>query len=232
MNVDLLELAAATLDDLTEEVVFVGAATLALWLTDPAARPPEVTLDIDVVIEVTARPAMHRFEERLRSRGFAPDSDSDLICRWKHQSTDLSLDVMPTDERVLGFASYWQKEAFPRAVPRQLRSGRTVNCASPPYMLAMKLEAFGDRGNNDFLGAKDFADIVTLIDGREEILQEVDRADERLKTFVANEISEMVKRRRDRFLTGLHGAVLPDAASQQRVELVLLPRFEMLASMA
>jgi hypothetical protein len=33
VTVDLLELAAAALDDLLEEVVFVGGATVVLWLT-------------------------------------------------------------------------------------------------------------------------------------------------------------------------------------------------------
>ena len=38
MNVELLELAAAALDDLLAEVVFVGGATVELWITDPGRR--------------------------------------------------------------------------------------------------------------------------------------------------------------------------------------------------
>jgi hypothetical protein len=39
MNLELLELAVAALGDLVDEVVFVGGATIGLWITDPAAPP-------------------------------------------------------------------------------------------------------------------------------------------------------------------------------------------------
>ncbi|HVC07700.1 MAG TPA: hypothetical protein VND98_08985 [Solirubrobacterales bacterium] len=37
MSIDLLERGAAALGELIDEVVFVGGATIALWITDPAA---------------------------------------------------------------------------------------------------------------------------------------------------------------------------------------------------
>ena len=36
MNIGLLELAASALGDLLDEVVFVGGATIELWITDAA----------------------------------------------------------------------------------------------------------------------------------------------------------------------------------------------------
>lgn len=39
MTIELLELAASGLGELLEEVAFVGGATVALWITDPAAPP-------------------------------------------------------------------------------------------------------------------------------------------------------------------------------------------------
>ena len=42
-----LELAAATLTDLLPEVVFVGGATVTLWITDPGAPPVRPTKDVD-----------------------------------------------------------------------------------------------------------------------------------------------------------------------------------------
>ena len=51
MSVDLLELAAAALGELRDEVVFVGGATVGLWITDPAAPPPRPTVDVDVIVE-------------------------------------------------------------------------------------------------------------------------------------------------------------------------------------
>ena len=55
MNVELLELAAASLGEPVAEVVFVGGATVELWITDPGAPPMRPTTDVDVVVEVATR---------------------------------------------------------------------------------------------------------------------------------------------------------------------------------
>ncbi len=50
-----------------------------------------------------------------------------------------------------------------------------------PYFLATKLEAFDCRGKNDYLMSRDMEDIVTVLDGRSEIIFEVQLAGEELK---------------------------------------------------
>ena len=55
MSIDLLELGASVLGDLVDEVVFVGGATVTLWITDPTAPPRRPTKDVDVIVEVAAR---------------------------------------------------------------------------------------------------------------------------------------------------------------------------------
>lgn len=56
MSLELLELAVRSLDqELLGEVVFVGAATLPLWITDEAAPPLRPTADVDVVVEVATQ---------------------------------------------------------------------------------------------------------------------------------------------------------------------------------
>lgn len=67
MSIELLEAAAEALDELLDEVVFVGGATMVLWITDPAAPPVRPTKDVDVIIEVATRTAYYAFEERLRA---------------------------------------------------------------------------------------------------------------------------------------------------------------------
>jgi hypothetical protein len=42
----------------------------------------------------------------------------------------------------------------------------------PDYLLATKIEAFNGRGHEDFLGSRDFGDMISLIDGREELVVE------------------------------------------------------------
>jgi hypothetical protein len=52
VSIPLLELAASKLGVLADELVFVGGATIALWITDPAVPPTRATDDVDVICDV------------------------------------------------------------------------------------------------------------------------------------------------------------------------------------
>lgn len=222
MNVELLELASAILGELCEEVVFVGGATVALWITDPAAPEPRATDDVDVIVEVATMRDFYAFENKLRDKGFVEDAESGVICRWKHRETSLILDAMPGDPTILGFSNRWYTASLAEAVERTLPSGTSIRAVPPPYFLATKVEAFKDRGNGDFLGSRDFGDIVVLLDGRSEIEAEVAAADSELRNYLSEELQTMMAN--PRFEAGISGALRGDAASQQRGDLIVKPR--------
>lgn len=227
-NVRMLELAAEHLGELLEEVVFVGGATVELWITDDAAPEFRPTDDIDVVVEITTARDYHRFEKRVREAGFEHDVEGGVICRFKEPESGLLLDVMPTEALILGFENRWQAEAFPHAVESLLPSGRAIAAIPPSFLLATKLEAFGTRGKRDFYGSRDFGDVVALIDGREELADEVGDAPEPLREYVADQIEELS--RHPLFDNGLEGA-LAGPEAYERLELVVRPRIaEILAS--
>lgn len=219
MNIELLELAAVTLEDLLPEVVFVGGATVELWITDPAAPPVRPTKDVDVVVGVTTRRAFHKFEAKLRVRGFAEDQD--VICRWLHRESGLILAAMLARPDILGFENRWQAEAIPHAIERRLPSAAAIRAVSPPFLMATKLEAFRGRGRRDFLGSRDFADIVTLVDGRAELVDDVAAAPDDVRRYLATETGRLLDG--PRILDGLSGAMRPDKASQGRIAAVVLP---------
>jgi hypothetical protein len=50
VNLELLELATSALGELRDEVVFVGGATVELWISDPGAPEFRPTDDVDVVV--------------------------------------------------------------------------------------------------------------------------------------------------------------------------------------
>ena len=54
-NLDMLELMAAKLGDLAEQLVFVGGSTTGLFITDPLLPPVRVTRDVDVITEASSR---------------------------------------------------------------------------------------------------------------------------------------------------------------------------------
>jgi hypothetical protein len=59
VSIELLERAARELAPFADEVAFVGGATVALWITDPAAAELRRTKDVDLVVEVASRLAWH-----------------------------------------------------------------------------------------------------------------------------------------------------------------------------
>jgi len=105
-NIEMLIQVARGLGDLRPEVVFVGGAVVELFVTDPAAPRPRFTDDVDVVVEITTRAEWYRLGERLRSRGFREDRrEGAPICRW--MLGNLTVDVMPEMESILGFTNRW-----------------------------------------------------------------------------------------------------------------------------
>lgn len=225
MSVELLERGVAALGDLVDEVVFVGGATVPLWITDPAAPPPRPTKDVDVIVEVTTRSAYYRFEDRLRGAGFR--NDEQVICRWRHPDQDLVLDAMPTDAALLGFVNEWQKRAFPHAVSVELPSGAGIRAIPPPFLLATKLEAHVSRGRDDLLASRDWADVVALVDGREELLAEIRAAPDELAKYLSDALRQLLVS--DRIVDGIRAQLLPDAISQARAEDVVLARLDEIA---
>ena len=228
MSVELLELAAQRLEPLLDQVVFLGGATLTLWITDPGAPPPRPTKDVDVVVEVMTRSGFHVFEARLRSLGFSEDQEDGVICRWRDRDSGLILDAMPADPSILGFSNVWQGASIPHAALCTLPSGARIRAAPPAYLLATKLEAFRNRGKGDFLGSWDFGDIIALIDGREELVAEVRNAGAELRMHLAGELGGLVAH--SRFREGVAGALQADLASQARAEAIVLPRLEQIGS--
>jgi predicted nucleotidyltransferase len=222
LSIELLERAASDLGNLADEVVFVGGATLVLWITDPGAPPIRPTKDVDVIVEVTTRGGYYEFEERLRAAGFRPEGE--VICRWIHRDSGLIVDAMPADPAVLGFSNRWQREALPWAVEVTLPSGASIRAVPPPFLLATKLEAFSGRGEGDFLGSRDFADVVSLVDGREELVDEVRPAPPELRAYLAKEVRGLMGH--SAFAEGVSAQLPPDGASQERAELVVAPRLK------
>jgi hypothetical protein len=227
-NVAKVELVAQALGELREQVVFVGGCAVGLLLTDPAAAPPRVTYDVDLVAEVVALRGYHRLEREFARRGFARDMAADApICRWRYQR--LEVDLMPTDPAVLGFANRWYPLAVAGAEHVLLPSGMAIRLIGAAAFMATKFEAFADRGRNDLLGSHDAEDIINLVDGRPELAAEAAVAPEELRRYLAERCATLLAR--PDFTEALTGMIVPDEALAERVQTVL-QRVNLLARMA
>jgi hypothetical protein len=216
-NEELLFEAASRLEPLLPEIVFVGGCATGMLITDPAAAPVRLTNDADVIVEVSSCQEYMEFSERLRALGFVGDqSEGAPLCRWNHGR--LTVDVMPLDEKVLGFSNPWYPGAIAHATEHKLKNGLRIRMVTAPYFLATKFEAFRGRGQTDVLASHDLEDIISVVDGREELLPELRQADAGVRAFISKQIAELISDAA--FENALEGFLPGDPASQARIPLL------------
>lgn len=225
-NLELLVEAARLLKPLLGELVFVGGSTTSLLVTDEAAAEVRVTYDVDAIAEISSYAAYADFSERLRRCGFMEDTGEGApICRWRQKKT--ILDVMPLDAKILGFSNPWYKPALDSAVLHELEPDLRVRVVTAVYFCATKLEAFAGRGKNDYQSSHDLEDVMAVVDGRTELIEEIRTGAGDVRTHIAAEIRKLLAIRE--FLDALPGYLLPDQASQARVS-ILLERLRKIAA--
>ena len=217
-NFVITEEVARRLGPLLPEFVFVGGCATGLFITDPASAPVRATRDVDVIAELASYGQYAGLGERLRKQGFSEDrSEGAPVCRWA--IGDMLLDVMPASGKVLGFTNEWYAEAVKESREFKLTSKLSIRLIGPPYFLATKFVAFHSRGRRDFYTSHDLEDIITVVDGREELFGEIERARVGVKQYLSGQFSELLKD--EEFIESLPGNFPPDDISQERVGLVL-----------
>ncbi|PKO44046.1 MAG: hypothetical protein CVU30_06070 [Betaproteobacteria bacterium HGW-Betaproteobacteria-3] len=202
---------------LRDQVVFVGGCATGLLITQPLVADARATEDVDAIVEVASLVGYHQLAEQLMAQGFKQTmADNTPPFRWYWNG--MQLDLVPLDEKVLGFANRWYKPGFEAAATSTLPSGLQFRHLSAPYFMATKLEAFKDRGNNDVYLSHDLEDVITVVDGREELISELTSAPPDVREFVAHTLRGIL--RQTDFTN-----VLPGIVSQSTRTGLVLQRF-------
>ncbi|MEX2540594.1 MAG: hypothetical protein WD314_02265 [Trueperaceae bacterium] len=128
------------------------------------------------------------------------------------------VDLMPPDETILGFSNRWYYSIIEHAVPMALPGGTTIRLASGPFLIASKLEAFHGRGEGHYRYSHDIEDIIVVLDGRMEIVDEIRQAPSDVRSYLAAEFGKLLGD--EDFVEGIGDHLLPDAASQQRTDII------------
>jgi len=208
-----LKAVAERLNGLGLDYAFLGGSVVSLLLDRPELSPVRVTDDVDVVIEVVSQARYAGIEQKLRALKFDHDMRQGAPrCRWVLGG--LTVDIMPVDGDFLGLNTAWFREALASATPRAVPGG-TLRVVSPVGFIATKYVAFLDRGAGDYQASHDLEDLITVIDGRERIVEEVAAADPALCAYVTKAMAALGGSRD--FMEALPGHLPPDAASQGRL---------------
>lgn len=190
-NLSLLIGMAQAMGPLCDRVVFVGGCATGLLLSNPSLMDVRATEDVDAIVEVATLAGYHRLADELMLRGFKQTmADNTPPFRWYWQR--MQLDLVPLDEKVLGFANRWYRTGFEAAVQTEVATGLVLRHLSAPYFLATKFEAFNDRGRNDVYTSHDLEDILTVVEGRPELAQELSVAAMDVREYVVDCVAKLL----------------------------------------
>lgn len=185
---------AVALQELLEQVVFIGGAIAPLLQTDPPFDAPRPTKDVDAVIASTNYGTMNSVHERLGTLGFRQDpADRAHLHRWRSPDGDI-LDLVPAGGHPGASGQLWDRLAIETSERVDLGDGRTIRHASAPMFLALKLAAYADRGAADPFGSHDLEDIIALLAARPGIAEEVRRAPAEARKFIRGALSQLAAR--------------------------------------
>ena len=211
-NRDRFERVVRLLKPVLDEIVFVDGCVTGIMITDTAAAGIRPAKDVDATADLTSYAMYTALSGRLRESGLKEDpSHGAPAGRWRHG--DAVIDIVPTDRSALGF----RNTGYPAAMASAQRvaiAGLQVRIIAPACFLAAKLEAFHGRGQSDVITSSDLEDIVMVVDGRPQLVAEIERADRHLQQFIASEVGALMDNRR--FLDSLAGFLPQDRASQAR----------------
>jgi len=216
-NMELLTLVVYRLEELCDDVTFVGGCITGLLITDKAAPDVRFTVDVDCIINIVTKLEYHNFSEKLRKKGLKEMSiGNHPICRW--DCDGVLIDVMPIDKNVLGFSNRWYPNAQKNSTAKKINDLKSIKIITAPYFLATKLEAFRDRGKQDYLLSHDLEDVISVIDGRPEITDEVAHSESDLKKYLSLEFLSLMSN--NQFIQALPGHLNYSSESEGRRKIV------------
>lgn len=216
--IEEMRIVARRLQPLKAPFVFVGGAVVCLLVDHPELSEFRPTKDVDVIVQVVTYVEFASLEQRLRDAGFVHDTSFGApICRWKVGGC--TVDIMPENSASLGMNTKWFPEALALSRKTDLGEGCIARVITPPLFIATKLEAFKDRGKNDFMMSHDLEDIITVIDGRDSVVEEIAAAPVEVRRYLADWFSRLL--RDADFQDALPGYLPGLLGARQRVPLIL-----------
>jgi hypothetical protein len=202
--------------------VFTGGGIVGLLLTDQAAPPPSRTKDVDLVLEIANYGEFIGMEDVLRRTGFTQSAqERAVIVAWQWKG--VRVDFLPHLPMELMQSNRWFPFLIDEAERVEVVEGKFAWRASAPCFIATKFEAFNSRGRGDYAASKDMEDIIAVIDGRVEMLDEIHFCAHDVRGFISLSCRQLLANRR--FID-----CLPQIVPDDQRETIVEDRLRKLAS--
>ena len=181
IDIKIIEKVALALEEINDEVVYVGGAIVSYYATDSGAELPRPTKDIDITVQISSYSEMNELSEKLATKDIHLAIDQNVINRFEYEG--IQLDFMPYETTELGQANSWLKPGFNNA--NQVPAGdQTIKILPVDYYLATKWEAHKSRGGSDPRWSHDFEDIIFVLDNNLEVVEQIKSSDPKLLHFL------------------------------------------------
>lgn len=100
INLKIVEKVALALEEINDEVIYVGGAMVSLYVTDEGAEQPRPTKDIDISVQVNSYAQMDQLREKLMSKKIYPAPTETIMYRYTFD--DILIDFIPYEVTPLG----------------------------------------------------------------------------------------------------------------------------------
>lgn len=189
INIATIAEIAEALQELKDQMVFIGGAVISVYTDDLSADEIRPTADIDLTINLLNYADWIQKQERLAELGFSPDPNGQAIISYLYKG--ISVDIMPSEDGPVGPANKWYKIGFENLWTTEV-NGLSIRIFSAPCYLATKFEAFNNRGT-DYRTSHDFEDIIYVLDNRTTIVEEISQDHPEIRQFIKEEFTKIYK---------------------------------------
>lgn len=190
INRKVIHKIALALDELNERVIYVGGATVSLYINNPSAEDVRPTKDLDISLEIASLGELESIREELIQKGFRQTPEDDVICRFRYE--DIKVDVMSTKAVGWAPANPWFAPGFAQKETITI-DDQQIQILPLPYFLASKFTAFNDRGTKDPRTSHDFEDIVYVLDNRTDIIEQLTLSPEDVRPYIKEQLENILK---------------------------------------
>lgn len=101
---------------------------------------------------------------------------------------------MSYEEKSLSFGNRWYRPGFEHREQYQLPSGKKIYRLPAPYYIATKIDALLSRGGNDWRGAKDFEDIIYVLNYCTDFMTRFRATETDVQQYLSEQFAQMLQR--------------------------------------